>query len=718
MWLRSPTLNPTSNNFWQAGGYGHMTLLHELGHGLGLKHPFDDQPRLPAAQDTRQYTVMSYQPNAKDIFHWITVTSPSDIAVDAVNIVPDTPMLYDIAAMQALYGVNMGYRVGDDVYTFDPNTPFFRTLWDAGGNDTISVANFSRGTIINLLAGQYSKISIESAPLPNGFAYDGSFPAPTYDGTNNLAIAFGATIENATGGAGPDTLLGNAAGNRLEGGGGDDAHYAYEGNDTLLGGSGNDTINGGDGADVVVYAGPRSDYIVTWDQLNDAYTITARAPAAGQPMSNFDGSDLVTNVETFQFADGALTGGTVLDTNAPTILTFSPADEAVAVAITSNVVLTFSEAIARGTGTITLKTSAGAIVESYNAADSGRLSLSGSTLTIDPTNSLLNNTGYRVDFAVGTIKDLSGNGYAGTNTYNFTTAIANQTINGTTAADSLTGGSGNDTINGLASDDRLTGGMGNDSLDGGAGRDTATFSGTRAQYTISKTVGVTGGTTIADNQPGRDGTDTTTNIEVLRFSDRSVDLTMASRIAGVSAADLKMLEELYVGFFNRVPEAEGLGYWIGQIKGGASMVAIADCFYQAGIDFGPYQPGMSNQDFIRAVYGNVLGRPTPGPNAPGQAEIDYWNANLVAGSHTKGKMVLSMITAVHADWASNSQYGWVSDLLNNKAAVAHFYAIEQGLSLNVVADNVTYGIEIATRITPESTQAAIDFIGVNPFNQI
>ena len=47
-----------------------------------------------------------------------------------------------------------------------------------------------------------------------------------------------------------------------------------------------------------------------------------------------------------------------------------------------------------------------------------------------------------------------------------------------------------------------------------------------------------------------------------------------------------------------------------------------------------------------------------------------------------------------------------------------YYAIEQGLSLNVVLDNVTYGIAIAALITPESTQAAIEFIGVNPFNQI
>ena len=179
-----------------------------------------------------------------------------------------------------------------------------------------------------------------------------------------------------------------------------------------------------------------------------------------------------------------------------------------------------------------------------------------------------------------------------------------------------------------------------------------------------------------------------------------------------------MLEELYVGFFNRVPEAEGLGYWIGQFKSGTSMIAIADSFYQTGIDFGPYSPTMTNQDFIRAVYGNVLGRPTPGPNAPAQEDIDYWNANLLNGSQIKGKMVVSMITAVHADWETHPTFGWVARLLNNKATVANYYAIEQGLSLNVVIDNVAYGQAIAALITPESTQAAIDFIGVNPFNQV
>ena len=112
------------------------------------------------------------------------------------------------------------------------------------------------------------------------------------------------------------------------------------------------------------------------------------------------------------------------DTTAPTVSSFSPLDEATGVALNANLVLTFSEAIARGTGTIRLKTAAGATIESYDAATSANLSLSGSTLTVNPTFSLSNGTGYKLEFESGNIKDLAGNSYAGTTGYNFTTLAA------------------------------------------------------------------------------------------------------------------------------------------------------------------------------------------------------------------------------------------------------------------------------------------------------
>jgi methionine-rich copper-binding protein CopC len=114
---------------------------------------------------------------------------------------------------------------------------------------------------------------------------------------------------------------------------------------------------------------------------------------------------------------------TVADTTAPTVTSFSPSDGTTDVALGSNIVLTFNEAIKRGTGTIYLcsDSATGTVIESFNAANSNRLSISGTTLTIDPTNNLANNTHYYLTFASGTIKDVAGNSYAGTSSYDFTT---------------------------------------------------------------------------------------------------------------------------------------------------------------------------------------------------------------------------------------------------------------------------------------------------------
>jgi hypothetical protein len=108
------------------------------------------------------------------------------------------------------------------------------------------------------------------------------------------------------------------------------------------------------------------------------------------------------------------------------------------------------------------------------------------------------------------------------------------TILGSSAVNTLTGGNGDDTISGLGGNDiingsggndLLTGGAGNDTIDGGAGLfDTAVYSGARAQYTLSfiNTGNLAG--TVIDTVPGRDGTDTLTNVEFLKFSDGLYDV--------------------------------------------------------------------------------------------------------------------------------------------------------------------------------------------------
>ena len=109
------------------------------------------------------------------------------------------------------------------------------------------------------------------------------------------------------------------------------------------------------------------------------------------------------------------------DTAATLDVTFTPTDEAIGVAVNNNIVLNFNEAIARGTGNIILTTSSGATVATYDAATSSNLSISGTTLTINPSADLAYSTEYKVELAAGSIKGLAGNNYAGTTSYNFTT---------------------------------------------------------------------------------------------------------------------------------------------------------------------------------------------------------------------------------------------------------------------------------------------------------
>ena len=164
------------------------------------------------------------------------------------------------------------------------------------------------------------------------------------------------------------------------------------------------------------------------------YTFTA--PSTGNYSLHLSSNSYV---QTGTYSFSAYT----VDTTAPTVSTFSPTDGATSVAVASNVVLTFSEAIARGTGSIVLRSGSatGTVVETFDAATSTRLSLSGSTLTIDPTSNLSGNTQYFVTFASGSIKDLAGNNYAGTTTYDFRTDSILSLFPGASAA--WNGASGN-----------------------------------------------------------------------------------------------------------------------------------------------------------------------------------------------------------------------------------------------------------------------------------
>jgi hypothetical protein len=193
--------------------------MHEIGHGLGLKHPGNyngtdagTPPFLSSYLDHRNYTIMSYN-DPDNSYYWDSNKNT------AVLVNPETPMIYDIQAIQYLYGENTNYHAGNDTYTFSPNKPFYMTIWDAGGTDTIDISAFNLGSNINLRSGTYSTITFPT-PAP-GSSY--------FNGANDLGIAFNVVIENVIGSGGNDTIIVNNANNNLDGGAGIDTIFYNKG---------------------------------------------------------------------------------------------------------------------------------------------------------------------------------------------------------------------------------------------------------------------------------------------------------------------------------------------------------------------------------------------------------------------------------------------------------------------------------------------------------
>ena len=197
-------------------------ITHELGHSLGLDHPFAGGASLPGVTGAYEagafgfnsefYTVMAYNRGAYDEYPDLSLPGPQSLGT------------LDIAALQAIYGANESFANGDDTYGIPAG---ISAIWDGGGRDAIDFSAALTDAVIDLRA---ATLEVAAGGLGRPSIAD------VEDGDSGAyTIAYGVTIEDGHGGAGRDRITGNAAANSLTGGLGDD---------TLSGGAGDDHLTG------------------------------------------------------------------------------------------------------------------------------------------------------------------------------------------------------------------------------------------------------------------------------------------------------------------------------------------------------------------------------------------------------------------------------------------------------------------------------------------
>jgi Ca2+-binding RTX toxin-like protein len=293
---------------------GRQTLMHELGHSLGLSHPhlaFNNG--VPSISNDYAATVaLGFQQLG------FAIISPSDMYKeyftimsydDQLSLLPGsnvvwhahTPMILDVIALQEAYGEGPGTTgTGND--TISAGTAGYRTYFDKGGVDTIDMSSYTEGAYLNM------GVSIVGAPHLVGVgmsAHDASNTILNGGDPAHLRWFYG-EYENAKGSSWADLLVGNWMSNNIAGLEGDDWITGGDGNDSLDGGGGDDELEGGAGNDVFDWTGTERDGNDTMvgGPGDDVYVLNLPSDVVVE--SSFEGVDTVFVGSSYSLAGTAL----------------------------------------------------------------------------------------------------------------------------------------------------------------------------------------------------------------------------------------------------------------------------------------------------------------------------------------------------------------------------------------------------------------------------
>lgn len=264
VWISNQTSGYSTPTIGTANG---LVLLHEIGHSMGLDHPWANTHEtsnvydlLGLKYDGFEYTVMSYRGYTKQVGGNIEYGAWDEVGATSFA---QTYMMNDIYTLQYMYGADYTVNSGNTVYAWDgvsgdttvngatgidaAGNKIFATIWDGGGVDTYDLSAYTTTLQIDLSPGKSSVFSTSHlANLGDGVNAQGNIYNALMFAGNTASL-----IENAIGGSSADTISGNSAANTLTGGQGADLFEGGLGNDTLIGNAGLDVLNGGQGNDTL-----------------------------------------------------------------------------------------------------------------------------------------------------------------------------------------------------------------------------------------------------------------------------------------------------------------------------------------------------------------------------------------------------------------------------------------------------------------------------------